>query len=266
MPRGYHHRASKKLRNIWNNSKQVREEWQAKKAEKEETKDLESKKAHAIRAIKHDEAANRMWAIMRKYLNPENQSLLTHIMVSDKERHKENLNKSVEFYTKHNQPEKAVACAVMYHAMRDYKTGLEKHMSHKIVVLKEDMEESLMLYHQEHFKQACSTPFATGPLAELIGYCADTPFAEQLRDGTADTELIKTDRYNKEFLKELHHKTTDPPKIPTDMTLTDVKQGFKLWNKKASISWLGNYLGLYKTWFKKEKEHVEYTAEELQIN
>eukprot|EP00957_Ditylum_brightwellii_P121783 9287367-Ditylum_brightwellii.AAC.1 len=39
------------------------------------------------------------------------------------------------------------------------------------------------------------------------------------------------------------------------MTLTDVKQGFKLWN-----------IGLYKTWFKKEKEKEEYEAEELQTN
>eukprot|EP00957_Ditylum_brightwellii_P021938 1654703-Ditylum_brightwellii.AAC.2 len=60
------------------------------------------------------------------------------------------------------------------------------------------MEDSLILY-------------ATGPLSDLLGYCADTPFAEQLRDGTADIELLETDRYYKKFLEELHYKPTDPP-------------------------------------------------------
>eukprot|EP00957_Ditylum_brightwellii_P105331 8029916-Ditylum_brightwellii.AAC.1 len=85
-----------------------------------------------------------------------------------------------------------------------------------------------MLYHRKYFKQACNTPFATDPLADLLGYCAVTPFVEQLKDGTSDIELLETDRYNEEFLEELRHKPTDPPKIPTDMTLTDVKQGFEL--------------------------------------
>eukprot|EP00957_Ditylum_brightwellii_P046577 3533904-Ditylum_brightwellii.AAC.1 len=77
------------------------------------------------------------------------------------------------------------------------------------------MEISSMEHHKKHFNQAHSTLFASGQSSDLLGYCRDTEFAKELRDGAADIESIDTDHYNKEFLEELQHKPTDPPKIAT---------------------------------------------------
>eukprot|EP00957_Ditylum_brightwellii_P163204 12427225-Ditylum_brightwellii.AAC.1 len=68
-------------------------------------------------------------------------------------------------------------------------------LPHRRVVLKEDIEILLMEHHKKYFNQAHSTPFASGKLLNLLGYCGDTDFAQELRDGTADIESNETDHY-----------------------------------------------------------------------
>eukprot|EP00957_Ditylum_brightwellii_P092730 7060981-Ditylum_brightwellii.AAC.1 len=50
--------------------------------------------------------------------------------------------------------------------------------------------------------------------------------------------------------------------VPPELTLQDVMKGFQLWNKKTSTSPLGNHLGLYKTWFVKEKKEEDDKSED----
>eukprot|EP00957_Ditylum_brightwellii_P197014 15009447-Ditylum_brightwellii.AAC.1 len=54
----------------------------------------------------------------------------------------------MEFYTENNQPEKALACKIIHHVMKDPRTGLEKILPHQEVIPKENMETFLMEHHK----------------------------------------------------------------------------------------------------------------------
>jgi hypothetical protein len=43
--------------------------------------------------------------------------------------------------------------------------------------------KALLEQNERHFKQSWNTPFATGPLAELIGFDGTSPCANQIMDG-----------------------------------------------------------------------------------
>eukprot|EP00957_Ditylum_brightwellii_P015794 1189211-Ditylum_brightwellii.AAC.1 len=60
-------------------------------------------------------------------------------------------------------------------------------------------------------------------------------------------------RDTKDFLQELQHKQSDPPKIQAEFDWKDIQQGFKMWRENTATSLLGGYLGKYKTWIRKEK-------------
>eukprot|EP00957_Ditylum_brightwellii_P034002 2575453-Ditylum_brightwellii.AAC.1 len=144
----------------------------------------------------------------------------------------------------------------------EYTNGLEKIPPHKRVVLKEEMEQHLQTHHNCHFQQAEKTPFAKEPLKSLIEYCADTMFAKELREGTADIENIKTDEYTKDFFHSMKAHPNDPPKAQEELSYLDIQKGFKIWNKKTLTSPLGTYLGLYKAWFQSKKKEDD-TEDEL---
>eukprot|EP00957_Ditylum_brightwellii_P005085 386442-Ditylum_brightwellii.AAC.1 len=119
-----------------------------------------------------------------------------------------------------------------FYTMMEYTNGLEKILPHKRVVLKKEMGKHLQTHHDRHFRQAEKTPLAKEPLKSLIGYSADTQFAKELQEGTADIENIKTDKYAKDFLHGINAHPTDPPKVREELTCVVIQKGFKIWNKK----------------------------------
>ena len=121
-------------------------------------------------------------------------------MVLDVEKIRTGAMKAISHYESENDIKKIIMVKILFYTMMEYTNGLEKILPHKRVVLKEEMERHLQNHHNRHFRQAEKTPFAKEPLKTLIGYSADTQFAKELREGTADIENINTDEYTKDFL------------------------------------------------------------------
>eukprot|EP00957_Ditylum_brightwellii_P113002 8616829-Ditylum_brightwellii.AAC.1 len=74
------------------------------------------------------------------------------------------------------------------------------------------MNEHLLAHHQHHFGQATNTPFTIAPLKDLMGYTAEGPLAQDLKNGTANIDAFEIDKYTKDMLQELQWKETDPTK------------------------------------------------------
>jgi len=61
--------------------------------------------------------------------------------------------------------------------------------------------ENLVLHqHRKHFSQAQGSPFTVEPLSTLVNDTADSPFAKQVLEGTADIDSLQIDKYTKDLL------------------------------------------------------------------
>eukprot|EP00957_Ditylum_brightwellii_P196844 14997707-Ditylum_brightwellii.AAC.1 len=120
--------------------------------------------------------------------------------------------KAISNYESEQDKMKIIMVKMLFYTMMEYTNGLEKILPHKRVVLKEEIKKHLQTHHNHHFCQTEKTPFAKEPLKSLIGYSADTQFAKEQCEGTADIENIKTDKYTKDFLRGINAHPTDPRK------------------------------------------------------
>jgi hypothetical protein len=76
----------------------------------------------------------------------------------------------------------------------------------------EALWEALLLQGKEHFGQASATPFATGPLAEIMGPFAQNSTTEDILNGTFDSSHLDTFVETKDLLHALRY--TDPAHPP----------------------------------------------------
>ena len=118
----------------------------------------------------------------------------------------------------------------------------------KRVHSRDEMESSLLLQHKNHFSQASDTPLASPEVIDRFGPAADTEYAHKFREGDK-TELLKwTSESVQDFLRKLMPEDTDPPMINSTMSLTNVKEGFRIWPASTTTSPSGRFLPLYKMW------------------
>jgi len=70
-----------------------------------------------------------------------------------------------------------------------------------------DMENSLIAYCQEHFKEAHGPPYTIPPLSTVLNYDSLTKFGQQVLNGTADLQSLEVTHHTKLLL---HHQCTWP--------------------------------------------------------
>ena len=108
------------------------------------------------------------------------------------------------------------------------------------------MEASLLRHHKIHFSQARKTPLAYSDVIKRFGKAADMEYAHQFCNG--DNEEINKCNNDmvQEFIRLIMPEDTDPPTINSDISLTNVKEGFRIWSAKTSTSPSGRSIILYK--------------------
>ena len=96
-------------------------------------------------------------------------------------------------------------------------------VSYRRVVVKEEMDNTLFKQHVKHFSQTETekTSFMTNLLKQLGSY-AETTLGKFFCTPEKETPDLDLDTYTKEFITELKRKETDPPKIDTTITTTNV--------------------------------------------
>lgn len=131
----------------------------------------------------------------------------------------------------------------------------------------DEIENSILLYCQEHYQQASATPFGHGHLAALLGKSGLTNAGTQILQGTLlepfDSALFPELAM---FLAELAtpKEIKELPPIRHDISIEDWNKGFRQWKESTSTSPSGRHLGIYKALL--SKQHIsENLCEMLNI-
>ena len=109
-------------------------------------------------------------------------------------------------------------------------------------------EVLLHLQHRNrrHFGQADGTPFTVPPLSEDLGFCADTPEAQALLEGTYDYDQIH-DPIVRLFLKHMTQIESLGEQLSrVTITEEEMKGKLRVWRESTSTSPSGQHLGHFK--------------------
>jgi hypothetical protein len=121
----------------------------------------------------------------------------------------------------------------------------------------DEIENSILLYCQEHYQQPSATPFGHGHLAALLGQSGLTNAGTQILQGTLlepfDSTLFPELAM---FLAELAtpKEIKELPPIRHDISIEDWNKGFRQWKESTSTSPSGRHLGIYKAFL--SKQHI----------
>jgi hypothetical protein len=112
-----------------------------------------------------------------------------------------------------------------------------------IMTLPDKITKYLTARNQRHFGQAQGTPFAVGPLAELITWQADTDTAELILQGDYTNDEL--DDITQLLLKHCQSVST-PDAVKPELTIEDFTAKLRVWQESTSTSPSGHHLGHYK--------------------
>ena len=117
------------------------------------------------------------------------------------------------------------------------------------LVDKAHLESSLLMYCEEHYQQATTTPLGSGYLAKLLGTAGLTEAGQQIIDGTLfegfdDTNCPELSTFLAQLAMPEEIKNLEP--IKTEISLDEYKKGFRSWKECTSTSPSGRHLGIYK--------------------
>ncbi len=109
------------------------------------------------------------------------------------------------------------------------------------------MEDHLIAYCQEHFKEAHGSPYTVPPLSTLLHPDSLTPFGQQVLTGSIDFPSLEVSHHAKLLLQ--HQKAWKQQHLLRFHTLTfdDMISGFWKWPERTSTSPSGRHLGIYKS-------------------
>ena len=109
------------------------------------------------------------------------------------------------------------------------------------------IENELLRYNREWFRQAQDTPFGHGELFELLGYDGLTEEATAIVSGTCIPYMgIPMSRELQTFLEECR-RPDSVKEISSIISVADFTKTVKEWKETTSTSPSGRHLGHYKT-------------------
>jgi hypothetical protein len=96
--------------------------------------------------------------------------------------------------------------------------------------------EHLQTRNRQHFGQARDTPFASPPLSEDFGYCANTIEAQALLDGHYSTDQVDNPTVQL-FLDHMHQiQTLADQKLSPTIAVDEFTSKLKVWRESTSTS------------------------------
>jgi hypothetical protein len=119
--------------------------------------------------------------------------------------------------------------------------------------------EALIKNGEEHFSQATDTPFATGPVVDLIGPFEFNESSQQILRGKFDIDSISDDIQLRSIIKAMAHSNPANP-IETDskLTIDKLKTGFSYIKESTSSNPDGLHHGHWKTLIKDDDAFEPY--------
>ena len=134
---------------------------------------------------------------------------------------------------------------------------------HKRITTQQDIENTLLEHHKQHFSQASDTPLAQKQVVDRFGISTDTKHSQQFRAGSKQELQYWDNPKIKAFMKCLMTQPDDPPEIDTTLSVADIKQGFKIWRERTSTSPSGRKLPLYKIWLQSHNDENGLTTDQF---
>jgi hypothetical protein len=108
--------------------------------------------------------------------------------------------------------------------------------------------EALIKNGKEHFSQASHIPFASGPVAEVLGPFEFNEVSQQILRGEFDIDTITDDIQLHSIIKAMSHSDlTNPIKADSKLTIEKLKQGFSYIKEHMSSNPEGLHHGIWKT-------------------
>lgn len=108
--------------------------------------------------------------------------------------------------------------------------------------------EALITQGKLHFSQASDTPFASGPIADLIGPLEYNDYAKQILNGTFDIDSITDDLEVRDIVRAMAHSDpSNPLQSDTELTVEKLKEGFSYVKESTSSNPEGLHHGHWKS-------------------
>jgi hypothetical protein len=128
------------------------------------------------------------------------------------------------------------------------------------VVEQQAIFEALLANGEQHFSQASHTPFASGPVADLLGPFEFNEYSQQILCGEFNINLISDDIQLRSIIKAMSHSDPNNP-ITSDskLTIENLKQGFSYVKESTSSNPKGLHHGTWKSLIKDKDAFELYT-------
>jgi len=133
-----------------------------------------------------------------------------------------------------------------------------------------EMEQHLVEYSREYFKQAHGTPYTIPPLSQLLRYDALTEFGDEIHAGTADLDALDVEEATRLLLRHQQSKMTSTEKNEQPLDFEQLMNGYHKWPEHTTTLPSGRHLGIYKSMLKDfpppirlpiiNPEHMELTS------
>jgi hypothetical protein len=119
--------------------------------------------------------------------------------------------------------------------------------------------EALIKNGDSHFSQASHTPFANGPVADILGPFEFNEVSQQILRGEFDIDSITKDIQLRSIIKAMSHSDpTNPIEADSELTIEKLKQGFSYIKETTSSNPEGLHHGIWKTVIKDEDPFKPY--------
>jgi len=112
------------------------------------------------------------------------------------------------------------------------------------------MEQHLLDYSREYFKQAHGTPYTIPPLSRLLQYDALTEFGEDIHAGKAALSQLKIDNTTWLLLRNQQSKMEPKEQSEQPLDFDQLMNGYRKWPERTTTSPSGRHLGIYKSLLK----------------
>jgi hypothetical protein len=119
--------------------------------------------------------------------------------------------------------------------------------------------EALIKNGKQHFSQASHTPFASGPVADVLGPFEFNEVSQQILRGEFDIDSITKDIQLHSIIKAVSHSNlTNPIEADSELTIKKLKQGFSIFKESTSSNPEGLHHGIWKPFIKDEDAFEPY--------
>jgi hypothetical protein len=127
------------------------------------------------------------------------------------------------------------------------------------VVERQAIFEALLANGEQHFSQASHTPFASGPVADLLGPFEFNEYSQQILRGKFDIDSISDDIQLRSIIKAMSHSDPNNPiTSDSELTIEKLKQGFSYVKESTSSNPEGLHHGIWKSLIKDEDAFEPY--------